>query len=192
MSTLLIDNYDSFTFNLCQYLAELRANPVVFKNDKISLNDIKKMNPDRIVISAGPGTVTNRNDFGICQEIITEFGQHTPILGVCLGHQGIARTFGGKIIHAPKVMHGKQSQIEHKGIGIFKGIPNPFTAMRYHSLSVDPESLPVEIVVTATVKGENTIMALQHSVWPIYGIQFHPESFGTPEGKNILKNFIHA
>jgi len=150
------------------------------------------MKPDRIVISPGPGTVTNHNDFGICQEVIKKFGRHTPILGVCLGHQGIAQAFGGKIIHASKIMHGKQSQIEHGKIGIFKGIPTPFTAMRYHSLCVDPESLPSDLVVTATVKGENTIMALQHGTWPVYGIQFHPESFGTPEGKNILKNFLHA
>lgn len=192
MKTLLIDNYDSFTYNLFQYLAELKANPVVYKNDQISLDQIKELEPDRIVISPGPGTVTNSNDFGICQEVILKLGQHTPILGVCLGHQGIGYAFGGKIIHAPKIMHGKQSPVEHNDTGIFKGIGNPFQAMRYHSLCLDPENLPSDLKVTARVKGEKTIMGIQHGTWPVFGIQFHPESFGTPEGKKILKNFLHA
>ncbi|MFO0780617.1 MAG: aminodeoxychorismate/anthranilate synthase component II [Candidatus Gracilibacteria bacterium] len=189
MKTLIIDNYDSFTYNLYQYIAELKGNPVVKMNDKISLTEIEKIKPSHIVISPGPGTVTHPKDFGICLEVIREFGKKIPILGVCLGHQGIAHAFGGNIEHAPTVMHGKTSPIEHDGRGIFAHIPNPFTAMRYHSLCVS-QKLPKELIITAKVKGEETIMGIRHSQYPIYGIQFHPESFQTPEGKNILKNFL--
>lgn len=191
MKTLIIDNYDSFTYNLFQYFAELKANPVVFTNDKITSGDIQKLNPTHIVISPGPGTVENHDDFGICGEVIRKFGPKVPLLGVCLGHQGIAYEFGAKIEHAATVMHGKTSRIEHDGRGIFKEITNPFTAMRYHSLCVSPNNFPQELIITARTKEDGTIMALQHSQYPIFGIQFHPESFATPEGKNMLKNFLN-
>ncbi len=190
MKTLIIDNYDSFTYNLYQYFAELKAGPAVFANDRITLKDIDKFKPDRIVISPGPGTVENPKDFGICKEVILKFGPKIPLLGVCLGHQGIANAFGASIEHAPKIMHGKTSEIEHNGKGIFAGLPNPFTAMRYHSLCVSEENFPKELVITARIKDEKTIMALEHVKFPIFGIQFHPESFATPEGKALLENFI--
>ncbi len=148
------------------------------------------MKPDRIVISPGPGTVEKPKDFGICHEVILKFGPKIPLLGVCLGHQGIARAFGGTIEHSPKIMHGKTSLIKHSGAGIFKGIPNPFTAMRYHSLCVSAKNFPKELIITAQTKDDSPIMALQHSQYPIFGIQFHPESFATPEGKKILGNFL--
>jgi len=190
MKTLIIDNYDSFTYNLYQYFAELKANPIVYANDKISIKEIQKLSPTHIVLSPGPGTVENPEDFGVCLEVILKFGKITPLLGVCLGHQGIAYAFGGKIEHAPAIMHGKTSQIEHNGKGLFKGVPNPFTAMRYHSLCVSENNFPPELNITARAVGETTIMGLQHSQYPIFGIQFHPESFATPEGKKIIKNFL--
>jgi len=190
MKTLIIDNYDSFTYNLYQYFAELKASPVVYTNDRITIDQIQKINPSHIVISPGPGTVENPKDFGICQETILKFGPTIPLLGVCLGHQGIAHAFGGKIEPANKIMHGKTSQIHHNGKTIFKGIANPLTAMRYHSLCVSEKNFPKELVITARTQDDDTIMALEHSQYPIFGIQFHPESFQTPEGKNILKNFL--
>jgi len=191
MKTLIIDNYDSFTYNLYQYFAELKGNPVVKFNDKISLKDVEKLKPSHIVISPGPGTVEKPEDFGVCREIILKYGPKIPLLGVCLGHQGIAYAFGGKIEHAPKIMHGKTSEIEHNGKGILKGIPSPFSAMRYHSLCVSPKNFPKELEITARAVGEGTIMALQHSQYPIFGIQFHPESFETAVGKDIIKNFLN-
>ena len=190
MKTLIIDNYDSFTWNLFQALAELKANPVVMANDRIKLSDISKMQPSHIVISPGPGTVEKKEDFGICQEVILKFGPQVPLLGVCLGHQGIAVAFGGKIEHAPTIMHGKQSLIEHDQKGIFKRIPSPFLAMRYHSLCVSLKQFPKELIITARTLDDRTIMGLQHSQFPIFGIQFHPESFGTDIGKDLLKNFL--
>jgi len=197
LKTLIIDNYDSFTYNLYQYFAELKANPVVFANDKITIEQIQKLKPSHIVISPGPGTVENPKDFGICEQTILKFGPKIPLLGVCLGHQGIAKAFGAKIEHAEQIMHGKTSQIEHNGQGIFANVPNPFTAMRYHSLCVSPKNFPKELTITARVHSEKpgeegTIMALQHNKYPIFGIQFHPESFETPEGKLILKNFLQG
>lgn len=220
MKTLIIDNYDSFTYNLSQYVAELGGKPVVFENDKLDLAKIKELGPSHIIISPGPGTVTNKNDFGICEEVILKLGPTIPILGVCLGHQGIAHAFGGKIEHAPQIMHGKTSLIEYAEDavdpahdsdksahpGIFQNIPNPFVAMRYHSLIVSEQNFPPDLKITAWTpphqknstnvkKPDNSastiIMGIQHRKFPIFGIQFHPESFGTAAGKDILKNFLN-
>lgn len=191
MKTLIIDNYDSFTFNLYQYIGELGGNPEVHKHDRITVEKIDNTEPTHIIISPGPGTVEKPEDFGVCEEIILQFMKKIPILGVCLGHQGIAKALGGTIEQAPRIMHGKTSAIEHTGEGILKNLPNPFTAMRYHSLCITETNLPDDLRITARAQGENTIMAIQHSEYPLFGIQFHPESFATPEGKKILTNFLH-
>ena len=183
---LLIDNYDSFTYNLYQYLSELGARVEVFRNDKISLEEIGRMNPARIVISPGPG---RPEDGGVSLDCIAEFGPRIPLLGVCLGHQCIGQAFDAKVISAPRLMHGKTSEIEHDGKRIFKNVNNPFTATRYHSLIVDETTLPDCLEITArTTEGE--LMGLRHKKHPVEGIQFHPESILTPEGMAILKNFI--
>ncbi|MEZ4087537.1 MAG: aminodeoxychorismate/anthranilate synthase component II [Candidatus Gracilibacteria bacterium] len=191
MKTLIIDNYDSFTYNLAQYFGELNADPVVYTNDSLSVEKINSIDPTHIVISPGPGTVEKSEDFGICEQAILTYMDKLPILGVCLGHQGIAKALGGKITSAPTIMHGKKSIIEHTNEGIFQNIKNPFTAMRYHSLCIDETSLPSELTITARAQDDNTIQAIQHDTYPLFGIQFHPESFGTPEGKTILSNFLH-
>jgi len=190
MKTLIIDNYDSFTYNLFQYIGELSGNPVVFENDKITLQQIEDLEPTHIVISPGPGTVEHLEDFGICHKVIDKFMRDIPILGVCLGHQGIVKTLGGQITHAPTVMHGKQSTIKHQGSTIFKDIPTSFTAMRYHSLCASPETIPKDLKITAKSIDDNVIMAVEHCKYPLFGIQFHPESFGTEVGKTILENFL--
>ena len=184
---LMIDNYDSFTYNLVQYLAELGEKLVVYRNDKISIEEIKKLNPAHIVISPGPG---RPSEAGISEEVIKEFGQNIPLLGVCLGHQGIGEVFGGKVIRADKLMHGKTSQIYHNNNPIFKGLSNPFEATRYHSLIVEKKSLPGVFQITAWTK-DNEIMGIAHKNFPIWGVQFHPESILTKEGKQLLKNFIN-
>ena len=183
---LMIDNYDSFTYNLVQYLGELGSKLRVFRNDKITLLEIKKLHPERIVISPGPGTP---DDAGISQEAIREFSGKIPILGVCLGHQCIGRVYGGKVIQAKRLMHGKTSAIYHNSQGIFKGIPNPFEATRYHSLLVERKSLPACLEITAWTK-ESEIMGLKHKDYPLFGVQFHPESILTKVGKDILRNFL--
>ncbi len=183
---LVIDNYDSFTFNLVQYLGELGTALQIYRNDQIDLSKIRRLNPEGIVISPGPGRPEHA---GITVPLIKEFLSHKPILGVCLGHQAIGFVCGGKIIPAPELMHGKISKIFHNGKEIFQGLPNPFEATRYHSLIVAKEGLPTELEVTAETKG-NIIMGLKHIRYPIYGVQFHPESILTPEGKRILKNFL--
>ena len=183
---LMIDNYDSFTYNLVQYLSELGEKLVVFRNDKITLDEIQKMKPGYIVISPGPG---RPSEAGISNEIIRKFSGKIPILGVCLGHQCIGEVFGGKVVSAGKLMHGKTSMIYHSGKGIFKGIPSPFEATRYHSLIVEKKSLPDTLQITAWTK-DNEIMGLAHKKFPIWGAQFHPESILTKEGKQLLKNFI--
>jgi len=183
---LVIDNYDSFTYNLVQYLGELGAELRVYRNDKITLEEIKKMAPEKILISPGPG---EPKDAGISEDVIRTFGIRTPILGVCLGHQAIGEVFGGRIVGARNLMHGKTSKIHHNGKGLFKGIKNPFDATRYHSLIVERESLPKVLHITAETK-DKEIMALVHREYPIYGVQFHPESILTVEGKKLLGNFL--
>lgn len=188
-NVLLLDNYDSFTYNLYQYLSELKAQVAVHRNDEITLAEIAKQNFSHIVISPGPGTPEKKKDFGVCSEVIRKLGKEIPILGVCLGHQGIIHVFGGKIKRAPSIMHGKTSLIKHKHKGIFQNIRNPLEVMRYHSLIGDRKTLPKELEVTAETK-DKLIMAVQHKKYPIFGIQFHPESIGTEEGKKILENFL--
>jgi anthranilate synthase/aminodeoxychorismate synthase-like glutamine amidotransferase len=186
MKTLIIDNYDSFTFNLYQLMGICGGNPLVVANDQLGVNDILKINPTHIVLSPGPGTVLKDKDFGISMEVIQKFHQTTPLLGVCLGHQGIAKAFGGKIITAPTIKHGKTSPIKHNQKDLFKDIPNPFLAMRYHSLCVTEENLPPDLIVTATALDDNVIMGLSHRQYPLFGVQFHPESFLTPVGETII------
>ena len=182
---LLIDNYDSFTWNLAQYFGELGAPPLVKRNDEITLDDIAAMRPERIVISPGPG---RPEDAGISVEVIRRFGQDTPLLGVCLGHQGIGIAFGGDVVRAPQLMHGKTSTVMHDGKGVFRGVSQPFTAGRYHSLVVaDP--LPPELEAAARTE-DGTLMGVRHRTLPIHGVQFHPESVLTNEGRLLLKNFL--
>jgi anthranilate synthase/aminodeoxychorismate synthase-like glutamine amidotransferase len=183
----MIDNYDSFTYNLVQYLGELGEDLQVYRNDKITLSGIKKLKPKAIVISPGPG---RPEDAGVSIDVIREFKGQVPILGVCLGHQAIGYAFGGRIIRAKNLMHGKTSLIYHSGKDIFKGLSNPFEATRYHSLLVDDKDLPKELTVTARTK-QKEIMGLRHKKFPIYGVQFHPESIMTKEGKQLLKNFLN-
>lgn len=183
---LVIDNYDSFTYNLVQYLGELGAGLGVYRNDKITLEEIKRMAPEKILISPGPGEPKNA---GISEDVIRTFGSRIPILGVCLGHQAIGEVFGGRIIGARNLMHGKTSKIYHNGKGLFKGIKNPFDATRYHSLIVESGSLPKVLQITAETK-DKEIMGLVHREYPIYGVQFHPESILTAEGKKLLGNFL--
>ncbi len=192
---LVIDNYDSFTYNLVQYLGELgRELPVaaevpVFRNDQISLAEIQAMQPDGVVISPGPG---RPEDAGISLDLLKELGPTLPILGVCLGHQSIGQAFGGKIVSAPTLMHGKTSDIAHADTGVFKGLPQPFTATRYHSLVIDRPSCPTELEITAWIE-DGTIMGVRHRTWPhLQGVQFHPESILTQAGKSLLRNFLTA
>jgi len=183
---LLIDNYDSFTYNLYHYLGELGAEARVFLNNKITVEEIATMKPEKIVISPGPCTP---REAGISCEIITRFGEKTPILGVCLGHQCIGAAFGGEIIRAPSIMHGKLSEITHDEQTIYRSVKNPFAAMRYHSLVINPERLPAELNVSART-ADGIIMSVRHRKLPIEGVQFHPESILTEEGKKLLKNFL--
>jgi anthranilate synthase component 2 len=182
---LLLDNYDSFTFNLAQYLGELGAPPVVRRNDEITLDEVRELRPDRIVISPGPG---RPEDAGISVALIRELGQTTPVLGVCLGHQGIGLAFGGSVVRAPVPMHGKVSSVEHDGGGIFKGIATPLAAGRYHSLVIaDPPPDDHEVCGRAE---DGTIMAVRHRTLPVHGVQFHPESVLTGSGHQLLRNFL--
>jgi anthranilate synthase component 2 len=208
---LIIDNYDSFTYNLFQAVAKLGGNPVVFRNDEISLESVKKEKPTHIILSPGPGHPDVPRDFGVCGEVIDVLSGTVPLLGVCLGHQGIVSRFGGNVVRAPTIMHGKTSSIRilpierasekgndahsappHGYPSIFVGLPNPFEAMRYHSLIAERESFPDALLVTAETLEDRLIMALQHRTHPTYGVQFHPESIGTPVGDIILKNFLHV
>jgi len=183
---LVIDNYDSFTYNLVQYFGELGADPVVKRNDAITPEEVEKLRPERIVISPGPGKPA---DAGISTEVIRRMGNTTPILGVCLGHQCIAEIYGGRVVRADRLMHGKTSPIRHGGSGVFAGLPNPFEATRYHSLIVEKSSVPACLRITAdTAEGE--IMGLQHREFPVHGVQFHPESILSREGKDLLRNFL--
>jgi len=183
---LLIDNYDSFTYNLYQYLSELGAEVEVRRNDKITLDEIAALHPEQIVLSPGPCTP---NEAGLSCQIVETFGERYPILGVCLGHQTIGQVYGGRVIRAPEPMHGKTSFIHHQGLGVFRDLPRPFEANRYHSLIVEYSTLPDELEITATT-ADGIIMGLRHRRYPVEGIQFHPESIMTPVGKDLLRNFI--
>ncbi len=184
---LMIDNYDSFTYNLVQYLGVLGAEVEVHRNDKITLDEIESMKPERIVISPGPGTPQSA---GITISMIERFHPKVPILGVCLGHQAIGAAFGGRVLHAARIMHGKTSEISHDSKGVFRDLPDPITATRYHSLAVERKSLPSCLEVSAEAE-DGEIMGLRHRQYPVEGIQFHPESILTKEGMNILRNFLN-
>ena len=190
IKTLIIDNYDSFTFNLFQYIGELKGNPIVKRNDELTLAEVEKIKPTHIIISPGPGRPDDPDYFGICLEVILNLSSTIPVLGVCLGHQGICYAFGGKVVRAPKIMHGKTSLIHHDKKGLFHGIKSSLIGMRYHSLIAENKSVPRCLRVTAIEKKSGIVMAVQHVDRPLFGIQFHPESIGTPDGKKILKNFL--
>jgi anthranilate synthase/aminodeoxychorismate synthase-like glutamine amidotransferase len=184
---LVIDNYDSFTYNLVQYLGELGAEVVVRRNNQVALEEVDGLNPGRIVISPGPG---RPEEAGVSLDVIRAFGPSRPILGVCLGHQAIGLAFGGRVVRAPAPIHGKTSAVEHDGLGLFAGIGTSFEAGRYHSLIVSEEGLPNDLVVSARTRGDQLIMGLRHRHWPLHGVQFHPESVLTPEGRQLLRNFL--
>lgn len=185
---LIIDNYDSFTYNLVQYFGEMGAQMEIHRNDQITLEQIAKMKPDHICVSPGPCTP---KEAGISCDVIRTFGQSTPVLGVCLGHQSIGHVFGGDVVRAGRLMHGKTSVIKHTGQSVFKDLPQPFTATRYHSLLVKRDTLPDCLEITAVAgDDESEIMGLKHRELPIHGVQFHPESILTQEGKKLLKNFL--
>lgn len=183
---LILDNYDSFTYNLVQYFGELGAEMKIFRNDALTVEDVKKLAPERICISPGPCTP---NEAGISLELIRELGPTTPILGVCLGHQSIGQVYGGDVVRADRLMHGKTSPIHHNGTSVFKGLPNPFEATRYHSLIVKRETLPDCLEITAWTE-EGEIMGLRHKEHPVHGVQFHPESILTENGKQMLESFL--
>jgi anthranilate synthase/aminodeoxychorismate synthase-like glutamine amidotransferase len=184
---LVIDNYDSFTYNLVQYLGELGADIKVMRNDAVTLEEVVTAKPSRIVISPGPG---RPEQAGVTMQVIRELGQTTPILGVCLGHQAIGAVFGGRVVRAGVPMHGKTSTIEHDGRGVFSGINGPFVASRYHSLVVEGTTMPEALEVSARTREDGIVMGLRHRSWPVHGVQFHPESILTGEGRRILRNFL--
>ena len=186
MQILVIDNYDSFTYNLVHYIGELGAAVDVRRNDKVTVAEVRAMNPEAIVISPGPCTP---NEAGICLDLIAEVGDTIPIFGVCLGHQAIGQVYGGKVVRAPSLMHGKVSEIRHTGRGVFRGINGAFQATRYHSLTIAPETMPAAMEVTATAD-DGVIMGAMHKTHPVHGVQFHPESIASEHGHLILKNFL--
>jgi anthranilate synthase component II len=188
---LVIDNYDSFVYNIAQILGKLDSQAIVQRNDKLSSASVLEMNPDGIIISPGPGHPADRRYFGNCTDIIVNLGPKTPILGICLGHEGIVNAFGGKIINAKKVRHGKTSQIEYKSSELFKNITNPFKATRYNSLVADPKNIPNCLEVTARALDDSEVMGVRHKQYQIEGVQFHPESVLTAFGPKILQNFIN-
>ena len=190
MKFLIIDNYDSFVYNLAQYLGELGVDCDVIRNDKITIEEIKQKNYDGIIISPGPGTPDDKKYFGVCSDVIKDMGSSTPILGVCLGHQGIISSFGGKVTNAGCVRHGKTSPVQHKESELFKGVKNPFKATRYHSLVGDKTIIPDILEVTATAEDDGEVMAVRHKDYLIEGVQFHPESIMTEDGKKILAILI--
>jgi anthranilate synthase/aminodeoxychorismate synthase-like glutamine amidotransferase len=183
---LVVDNYDSFVYNLVQYLGELGATPLVYRHDALSLADIRTLHPDAVLISPGPG---RPEDAGVSNAVIAELGTEVPVLGVCLGHQCIGQVFGGEVVRAPQVMHGKTSWITHDGAGVFAGLPEPFEATRYHSLVVERDGLPDVLEISAEAT-DGTIMGLRHRELPIEGVQFHPESILTAGGHQLLRNFL--
>lgn len=190
MTVLLVDNYDSFTHNLAQYLGTLGADVHVHRNDAVTLEDVRALAPRCVVLSPGPGHPENARDFGVCGPIIDALSESLPILGVCLGHQGIAHRFGADVVRAPSVMHGKTSRITHDGAGVFAGLAPELEVMRYHSLTVAPETLPEAFSVSATTVEGGVIMGIRHRARPLHGVQFHPESIGTPDGLAMLGNFL--
>jgi anthranilate synthase/aminodeoxychorismate synthase-like glutamine amidotransferase len=192
VKVLVIDNYDSFVYNLVQYIGELGGDPVVYRNDQITLKQAMQLNPQRIVISPGPGTPEETRYFGVCSAILQQMSCKIPTLGVCLGNQGIIYAFGGKIIQARRLMHGKTSRIKHDGKGVFESVRNPFTATRYHSLVGDRGSIPSCLEITAESTDDGEIMGVRHRTYPITGVQFHPESILCEDGKKIIKNFLEA
>jgi len=185
----VIDNYDSFTYNLVQYLGELGAEVRVVRNDAVSLDALAAVRPDQILISPGPG---RPEQAGVTMAVIQRFGETTPILGVCLGHQAIGAVFGGRVVRAASPLHGKTSTIEHDGRGVFTGMSVPFIATRYHSLVVAEEGLPADLEVCARTREDHAVMGLRHRAWPVHGVQFHPESILTGEGRRILRNFLEG
>jgi anthranilate synthase component 2 len=192
VKVLVIDNYDSFVYNLVQYIGEQGAETLVYRNNQVNLKQLTELKPDKIVISPGPGTPEDERYFGVCTSILKTMSQTTPTLGVCLGHQGIINTFGGKIIHAKKLMHGKTCTIRHDQKGIFAGVRNPFTATRYHSLAGERSSIPSCLEITAECIDDSEIMGVRHVKYPIDGVQFHPESILCEDGKVIIKNFLNG
>ncbi len=192
MKVLVIDNYDSFVYNLVQYFGELGAETIVYRNDQANVNLLTELKPDRIVISPGPGTPEDDRYFGVCTAILQTMSPKIRTLGVCLGHQGIIHAFGGKITHAKKLMHGKTCIIHHDQQGIFLGVRNPFTATRYHSLAAERDSIPHCLQITAEAVDDGEIMGIRHTQYPIYGVQFHPESILCEDGKLIIRNFLEG
>jgi anthranilate synthase component 2 len=192
LKVLIIDNYDSFVYNLAQYIGELSAETVVRRNDQITLQQIRELNPDKIVLSPGPGTPEDERSFGVCKKILQTLSHEIPTLGVCLGHQGIISTFGGRVVHAKHLMHGKTSSITHDGNGLFRGVRNPFVATRYHSLVGERTSIPKCLEVTAVSADDDEVMSVRHVEYPIEGVQFHPESVLCEDGKLIIKNFLEG
>ncbi len=192
MRVLVIDNYDSFVYNLVQYIGELGGNPVVYRNNEITLRQALKLRPDKIVISPGPGTPEDIRYFGVCTDILLRMSCEVPTLGVCLGHQGIISVFGGKIVRAKKLMHGKTSLIKHDGNGVYRDVETPFVATRYHSLVGDRATMPPCLKITAESLDDGEVMGVRHVKYPIEGVQFHPESILTTVGKTFLKNFLEG
>ena len=192
MRVLIVDNYDSFVYNLAQYVGERVDQVVVKRNDEISVNKVRELKPDKIILSPGPGTPSNSRYFGSCTSIIRSLGNDVPTLGVCLGHQGIVHAFGGRIVRARNLRHGKTSPIKHDGKGIFQSIQNPFDATRYHSLVAERRSLPDVLTITAESLDDHEIMGVRHRELPIEGVQFHPESILTAPGHRLIENFLGA
>jgi anthranilate synthase component II len=192
MKVLVIDNYDSFVYNLVQYIGEFGAEVIVYRNDQVTLKQVHDLKPDRIVISPGPGNPEDERYFGVCNSILQQISKKIPTLGVCLGHQGIISAFGGKVISAKRLMHGKTSIIEHDGKGIFKDVQNPFTATRYHSLAGEKSTIPSCLEITAISTDDDEVMGIRHIEYPIEGVQFHPESILCEDGKLIIKNFLEG
>ena len=192
MKVLILDNYDSFVYNLAQYAGEIADEVVVKRNDEVNIPAVRRFSPDKIIISPGPGTPADPRYFGICTEVLRKVSIETPTLGVCLGHQGIVHSFGGKIVRAKRLHHGKTSSIRHDGKGIFRGLENPFEATRYHSLVADPRTLPDSLEVSARSEDDQEVMAVRHREFPIEGVQFHPESILTVHGHRMIANFLEA
>lgn len=192
MKVLIIDNYDSFVYNLAQCIGELGAETVVRRNDEITLRQVRELKPERIVLSPGPGTPEDKRSFGVCKAILQHLSCEVPTLGVCLGHQGIISTFGGRVVSAKRLMHGKTSRIIHDGKGIFQGVKNPFVATRYHSLVGEMSTIPECLEVTAVSVDDGEVMSIRHVEYPIEGVQFHPESVLCEDGKLIIKNFLEG